>query len=197
MQKLISFYLIFVLSVLFYVTCSVDHSTSPLVNSESELGEGDLRSILLSKKPSPNLIGTTYTPFNFPPLPDPSGSNLPIFWKGTIDFGEDTYGIYFLSHEEPRGYSQASPYYENFVIHEDGNEGNVYMRGWNAGVVTYANSIPDPVQFLANGKIEEAYGPFVAWQGHNMHIRGLVYWEFENGVPTGLPERAEGSLRIN
>lgn len=170
--------------------CSEDPSAPEIIQSDQVTAQ-------LAKKPSPNLIGTTYTPFNFPPLPDPAGSNFPVFWKGTIKFGEDTYGIYFLSHDEPRAYSQASPFHEDFVIHEEGNEGNVYVKGWNAGVVTYANSIPDPVKFLANGEITEAYGSFAQWQGRTMHIRGLVYWAFENGVPTGLPERAEGTFRIN
>ncbi len=72
------------------------------------------------------------------------------------------------------------------------------MKGWDAGVVAYANNPPDPCKFLANGKITEAYGPFVEWQGRNVHFRGLVYWAFDgNGDPTGLPERAEGTFRIN
>ncbi len=109
-------------------------------------------------KPSPYLIGTTNTPFHFPPRIDPE-SGLPIFWEGTIDFGEESYGLYFISHGEPRDFSQASPFYEEFVIHDLTDE-TIYMKGWNAGVVTYANKDPEPVKFHANGKIVEAYGPF-------------------------------------
>ncbi|MBT8387260.1 MAG: hypothetical protein KJO12_07590 [Ignavibacteria bacterium] len=179
-------------ATLIFFGCSEKNPTAP------ELSQSDQVTNTQAKKPSPNLIGTTNTPFNFPPLPDPGGSGLPIFWKGTIDFGEDTYGIYFLSYDAPRGYSQASPFYEDFVIHELGNTANVYLKGWNAGVVTYANNPPEPCQFLANGKVDEAYGEFEEWQGRNLHIKGTVYW---NPIPipgVGLiPEYAAGTLRIN
>jgi hypothetical protein len=163
--------------------------------SAPELSQSDQVTNSLAK---PHLTGTTNTPFNFPPLPDPSGSGLPVFWKGTIDFGEDTYGIYFLSYDPPRAYSQASPFYEDIIIHELGNPANVYLKGWNAGVVTYANNPPEPCNFLANGKVEEAYGPLEEWLGRNIHIRGTVYW---NPIPipgVGLiPDHAEATFRIN
>ena len=177
---------------LLYFGCSENNPSAP------GLSQSDQVTNTLAKKPAPNLIGISNTLFNFPPLPDPGGSTLPVFWKGTIDFGEDTYGIYFLSYGSPRGYSQASPFYEDFVIHEDGDEAIVYLKGWNAGVVTYANNPPEPCQFLANGKVEEAYGQFEGWQGRNVHIKGTVYW---NPIPipgVGLiPEYAAGTLRIN
>ena len=190
MKKLIFIFLFLGIAMLYNSCSDIDPSAPELNQSDQVLNT-------LEKKPSPNLIGTANAPFHFPPLPDPGGSDLPVFWKGTVTFGDDTYGIYFLSYGQPRGYSQASPFYEDFVIHENGNEGNVYVKGWNAGVVTYANKMPDPVNVVANGKITEAYGPFVEWQGCNVHGRGLVYWAFDNGIPTGLPEWAETTLRIN
>ena len=190
MKKLIFVFLFFGIAML-YTGCSDNNPSAP------QLTQSDQATNTLAKKSAPNLIGIANIPFNFPPLPDPRGSDLPVFWKGTIDFGDETYGIYFLSYDAPRDYSQASPFYEDFVIHEVGDEANVYVKGWNAGVVTYANKMPEPVNFLANGKITEAYGPFVEWQGCNVHGRGLVYWALENGIPTGLPERAESTLRIN
>ena len=177
---------------LLYFSCSEKNPSAP------EFSQSDQVTNTLAKKPAPNLIGTTNTPFNFPPLPDPDGSVLPIFWKGTIDFGEDTYGIYFLSYDAPRGYSQASPFYEDFVIHKDGDEETVYLKGWNAGVVTYANNPPEPCNFHANGKITEAYEEFEDWGDRNVHLRGTVYW---NPIPipgVGLiPDHAEGTFRIN
>ena len=143
-------------------------------------------------KPLPYLTGTTDTPFNFPPLPDPGGSDFPVFWKGTVVFEKVTYGLYFLSTGAPRDFSQASPFFEYFIIHEIGNEQNVYLKGWNAGVVTYANKDPEPVKFHANGKITEAYGSFAAWQDRPIHIRGIVTW-----IAVGLPEKAAGTFRIN
>lgn len=137
-------------------------------------------------------MGTINCLFNFPSLPDPGGSNLPIFWKGTIDFGEDTYGLYFLSYGEPRVYSQASPFYEEHVIYDLIDPTIVYLKGWNAGVMTFANKDPDPVKFRTNGKITEAYGPFEEWQDCNLHISGLVYW-----VTVGLPKEVVAKYRIN
>jgi hypothetical protein len=180
---------------LLYFGCSQDIPSAPGLNQSDQVTN------TLAKKPAPNLMGTTNAPFNFPPLLDPDGSGLPIFWKGTIVFGDDTYGLYFISHGEPRDYSQASPFYEDFVIHEFGNVGNVYLRGWNAGVVTYANNVPDPVKFLANGKItyaSETCEKLKEWNGRSVHLRGNVYW---NPIPipgVGLvPEYAEGIFRIN
>lgn len=191
MKNLILIFLFLGVAIL-YNSCSDNNPSAP------KLDQNDQITNTLGKKPMPNLIGTVNAAFYIPPLPDPGGSDLPVLGKGTIVFGEDTYGIYFLSYGEPRGYSQASPFYEDFIIHEYGNESNVHLKGSVAGVVTSANKIPDPVKFLENGKITEAYGLFAEWQGRNVHGNGLVYWEFdENGIPTGLPDRAESTLRIN
>ena len=184
-----SIFVIFMIgAIVFFFGCQEEAAIAPELNESNQVTNP-------LEKPSPNLIGTTYTPFNFPPLPDPGGSDIPVFWKGTIVLGEDTYGIYFLSYTAPREFSQASPFYEEFVIHENNDEGNIYMKGWNSGVVTNANNPPDdPSNFLANGKITEAYGPLEAWHGCNWHIRGLVFWRIDG---SGLPDRAEGTCRIN
>ncbi|MBT8380478.1 MAG: hypothetical protein KJN64_14760 [Ignavibacteria bacterium] len=157
--------------------------------SASELSQGDQVTNSLAKKP---LTGHQITPFTLTP---------PTFWNGTVDFGEDgKYGLTFVSYEPPRAYSQASPFYEDFYIYEEGsdwtNPANVYLKGWNAGVVTYANNPPDPCKFLANGKVEEAYGPLEEWLGRNVHIRGTVYWKIDPVVGM-IPEYAEATFRIN
>jgi hypothetical protein len=182
-----NFILIFLVigTVLILFGCQGDSGLAP------ELNQSNLETNSLAK-PSPNLIGKTNTPFNFPPLPDPGGSEYPVFWKGTIVFGKVTYGLYFLSTGESRDFSQASTFFEYFFIHECGNEQNVYVRGWNAGVVSFANKDPEPVKFRANGKITEACGPFEEWQDRSIHIRGIVTW-----IDVGLPEKAEGTFRIN
>ena len=141
-----------------------------------------------AKKPAANLIGDTDCPFTITP---------PTFWNGTVDFGsKGIFGLTFFSEGAPRDYSQASTFYETWVIYyleSDYNDpANVVMRGWNKGVVTFANSVPDPVNFNANGKVTEAYGPLEAWEGCNWHVKGLVYW-----VAPGLPEKAVGQVRIN
>jgi hypothetical protein len=128
----------------------------------------------------------------------------PYFWRGTVDFGDSTiYGLAFISHGLPTVRGQSSHFSEEFIIFKLGENykdpNNVYLHGSNAGVVTNANNPPDdPSKFLSNGKVETANDPFKGWLGRSVHIRGLVYWAFdENGIPTGLPDRAEGTLRIN
>jgi hypothetical protein len=140
------------------------------------------------KKPAAHLIGDTDCPFTITP---------PTFWNGTVDFGsQGVFGLTFFSEGAPRDYSQASPFSETWVIYEEGTDyndpANVVMRGWNEGVVTYANKMPDPVNFHANGRVTEAYGPFESWEGCNWHLKGIVYW-----VAPGLPEKAIGQVRIN
>ena len=182
MKRLIIIILIMGVAIIFF-SCEENNSTAP------ELMKGDQDIVSLDKKPAPYLVGDAIMNFTFTP---------PTFWNGTITFGDVTYGITCISYDPPRDYSQASPFYEDFYIYELGtifdltNPTNVYMKGWEAGVVTYANKDPEPVKFHANGKIEEAYGPFEGWQGRNVHIKGLVYW-----VEVGLPAYAASKFRIN
>ena len=180
MKRLILMFLV-IGTVLIFFGCQEESALAP------ELDQSDQVPASLTK-PLPNLIGTANTPFTFTP---------PTFWNGTVDFGvAGEYSITFISYDPPRQYSQASPFYEDFIIYELGTDWtipeNVYLKGWNAGVVTYANNPPDPCKFLANGKIEEAYGPLEMWQGRNVHIRGIVNW-----ISVGVPQGALGTFRIN
>lgn len=142
-----------------------------------------------AKKPEAKLVGATDVPFTFTP---------PTFWNGTVDFGDDgIFSLTFISYDPPRDFSQASPFYEDFIIYKLGTDWtlpeNVVMKGWNKGVVTYANGLPDPVDFHANGKVMEAYGPLEAWDDCNVHIKGLVYFDASGAFPL----KAVGELRIN
>ena len=179
MKRTILMFLVIGATLIFF-GCSEKNPSAP------ELSQSDQVTNTLAK---PHLTGTAVTLFTFTP---------PWFWNGTVDFGNGVeYGLKFFSYDPPRTFSQASPYYEDFYIF-DLVDGTIYLKGWNAGVVTLANNPPEPCNFLANGKVEEAYGDFAEWEGRSVHIRGLVYWALdENGVPTGLPERAEGTFRIN
>ena len=169
-------------ATMIYFGCSENNSTAP------ELSQGDQVTNTMAKKPAPNLIGEAVIDFSLTP---------PTFWNGTIDFGVDgKYGMTFISHDAPRDYSQASPFYEDFVIYKLGTDWtvqeNVIMKGWNAGVVTYANKDPEPVKFHANGEIVEAYGSFKMWEGRKVHMQGMVYWESVN-----VPDVAISTFRIN
>ena len=181
MKRLILMFLV-IGTVLIFFGCQEESALAP------ELDQSEQLPAPLAKKPSPSLTGTQALDFTLTP---------PTFWNGTVDFGvAGKYSITFISHGPPRVYSQASPFYEDFYIYELGatwtNPANVYLKGWNAGVVTYANNPPDPCKFLANGKIEEAYGPLEMWQDRTVHIRGVVNW-----VTVGLPAGAVGTFRIN
>ncbi len=183
MKNSILFLLVFGVTMLFS-GCSEDNTLTP--GSEQN---GSVESSLKgTKKPLPTLIGELNCDFTFTP---------PTFWNGTIDFG--AYGLYsitFISYDAPRDYSQASPFKEDIIIYELGtdwtNPANVYMRETHSGVMTLANKVPDPTKFVANGKIEEAYGPLEMWQGCNVHISGEVTW-----IDVGIPEGGTGTIRIN
>ncbi len=86
MKRLILMFLVIV-TVLIFFGCQQESALAP------ELGQSDQVPASLAK-PTANLIGTTYTPFHISPRLDPGGSGLPIFWEGTIDFGEGPYGLY-------------------------------------------------------------------------------------------------------
>ena len=178
--------LIFGVSILFF-GCS-ENNLNPALDDPAQI-EQEEALLKGAKKPSAMLEGTTNTPFTFTP---------PTFWNGTVDFGAyGVFGLTFISYDPPRDYSQASPFHEDFVIYILNSDWlepeNVVMKGWNKGVVTNANNLPDPVRFHANGKITEAYGPLEEWKDCNWHISGLVYY---NGVDP-FPEKAMGEVRIN
>ena len=163
-----------------FSNCSEDNSLTP-GTEQNNLVSYSLKS---TAKPSPNLIGEINTAFTLTP---------PAFWNGTVGFGTgDIYAITFISYTPPRDYSQASPFYEDFIIYELGNSANVYLKGYNVGVVTLANKAPEPTKVIANGKIVEAYEPFEMWLGRHVHWDGLVYW-----VSIGLPASFSGTIRLN
>lgn len=173
-------------STLFF-GCS-ENSLLPDLDDPVQTEQGDA-AFKSAKKPAASLVGTTDIPFTFTP---------PTFWNGTVDFGDEgLFSMTFISHGEPRDFSQASPFFEEFVIYELGTDWtvpeNVVLKGWNKGVVTYANKLPEPVMFHANGKITEAYPPLDAWIDCNFHVKGMVYFD----EASGLPDRALGKVRIN
>jgi len=124
MKKIIFMFLL-IGAVMFFWSCTENNPSAP------ELSQSDQVTNSLAKKTAPSLTGTAHADFTFTP---------PTFWNGTITFGEETYGLTFFSFDAPRDYSQASPFYEEFIIYTLGtdwtNPDNVVMKGWDAGVVT-------------------------------------------------------------
>jgi hypothetical protein len=180
-MKNLSFVSLIVAATMIFMGCSEDNLSAPELSQSNQM-------VNALVKPSPNLTGKTEAVFTFTP---------PTFWTGTIDFGvAGKYGLTFISLGQMRQYSQARPFEEEIVIYEMGTDwtdpANVYLRGTHTGVMTLANKVPDPVKFRANGKINEAYGPFEQWQGRNYHISGVVTY-----TALGQPEGAVGTLRIN
>ena len=180
MKKLI-FMFLFIGAAISFWSCSENNSTAPEVSKFNQVTNS------LEKKSIPHLIGMSHTIFTLTP---------PVFWNGTIDFGEGgMYGITFISYEPPRDFSQASPFYEDFYIYELGtafdleNPTNVYMKGWNSGVLTLKNN-----KFRANGEIDLVYPPFEMWLGRKVHVNGEVIW---NDPDNGFPKESFGTMRIN
>jgi len=154
--------------------CSENNPSAP------ELSQSDQVTNTLAKK----LIGSVWTDF--------TTNNPPFYWVGTVEFDNVVYGITYETLSDPRGYSSASPFIEDWVVYELGQPGTVYMRGSNHGVSNLAN-IPDPTRFVGNGKITEANAPFEELLGRNIHEQGLIKWE-----PDGsMPDEALFTLRIN
>lgn len=168
---------------LLFSACSSESGLNPAAEEPAleELMKG-------AKKPAAKLEGTSQTLFTFTP---------PNFWNGSIQVeGMGEYGITFISFTPPRDYSNASPFYEEFIIFKLGSDWtqaeNVLMKGWNKGLVKNAK-YPVYVPFQANGKITEAYGDFAAWNGCNWKVGGLVNYPPEGGLPLS----ADGSFRLN
>lgn len=168
--------------------CSEDDFLTP------DLDQRDLVTTSLKKaaKPSSNLTGSMEINFSI--------EQPPIFWKGTIDFGDGTlYGIKFISYGAPRDYSQASPFEEYFEIYDLTDPTIVYLGGPDAGVNTLANKPPEPNKFRMNGKIEVATEPFAMWLGRHVHMSGTLTWQ-DLGTPDDpflVPKTATGIVRLN
>ena len=143
-----------------------------------------------AKKPAPGLVGDLNSNFTLTP---------PTFWNGTVDFGDaGLYKITFISlGDGPRDFSQASTFEEEFVIYDKDatwppDVSEIYLTGYEAGVLVYANKLPEPSKFNSNGKITGAYGPLEPWMDCTIHIKGVVNW-----LVPGLPEGTVGTIRIN
>jgi hypothetical protein len=124
--------------------------------------------------PIPNLIGTMDLI-----LSPTSETN---FWNGTIDFGEyGKFSIAFFTYTPPRDFSQVYPFEEDFIIYELGTNWaepeNIYLKGSHKGLLKLKKS---PIEFLANGKITEAFFSLAFCMGRTYHSKGTV--DFSSGT---------------
>jgi len=124
--------------------------------------------------PIPNLVGTMDLT-----LSPTSETN---FWNGTIDFGDNReFNIAFFTYSPPRDYSQVYPFEEDFIIYKLGTNWtdpeNIYLKGSHKGLLKLIKS---PIEFLANGKITEAYFSLAFCKGRTYHSKGTV--DFNSGI---------------
>jgi hypothetical protein len=144
-----------------------------------------------AKKPAPKLVGAGEIIFT-PTTP-------PTFWNGTVDFGDaGEYKITFESlGDAPSFFSQADHFEENFFIYDitaswPPSESEIVLTGHHSGVIIYANKLPEPSKFHANGKVTGAFDALEMWMGCTTHFGGKVIWD-----ETGVPSSALLTIRIN
>ena len=124
--------------------------------------------------PIPNLFGTMDLI-----LSPTSETN---FWNGTVDFGDyGEFSIAFFTYTPPRDFSQVYPFEEDFIIYKLGtnwtNPENIYLKGSHKGLLKLAKT---PIEFMANGKITEAYFSLAFCMGRPYHSKGIV--DFNSGT---------------
>ncbi|MEJ2193788.1 MAG: hypothetical protein P8X73_02875 [Ignavibacteriaceae bacterium] len=174
MKHLILIFLFFGIATL-YIGCSDSTPSGPNLNQNDQV------TATLDKKPAAHLVG-----------------DLELWWSpgwvGTVTFEDGSvYGIKFnhLGGDWPE-IGQAYHFFEEYIIYDLADETNVLMKGPDEGVGSI-RKYPEPIKYVINGKVSEAYGVFVDQLGRNLHINGVINWD----VATGAPLTAPGTLRIN
>ena len=173
---------------IFFLGCSKEELVSP----ETENAEQFEIAVKKSTKPSSQLKGT----FEITLGTVPGGPS----WIGTMIFegGEEVYGFRFFP-LNGENHGQTFLFEEHFEIYDLESSDKVYLRGYDAGNLPYANKLPDPLPFRMHGEVEEAIEPFDGWLGRRVHIDGTVFWQ-EVPTPDGpltVPARGIGEFRIN
>ena len=152
MKHSIIFFLIIGIAMLFW-SCSENHSTAP------ELSQSDLVTNSLAKKPAPKLIGEIYCDFTGTP---------PYFWVGEVDFGGGVvHGIRYESLSIPVMHGQSSHFEERFEIHALGDPDDIYLAGYDFGVLVYSN-----LDGRMRGVVDVANPPYEDWLGRRVNMGG-------------------------
>ena len=178
--------LIFIM--LLSVTCLFIGCENDAAPSESIIASVDDYDLA---KPLPRLVGDAQTKITFTP---------PTFWNGTVDFGDHgMYGLTFFSFGPPIIFGQSSHFEEEFIIYKlnsdwVNNPDDIYIKGWNKGIVALANKVPEETNVNANGKIVDASGPFEGWQNRPVHLKGIVVWAKDG---SGMPAASIITVQIN
>ena len=127
-------------------------------------------------------------------------------WIGTITFDGVEYGMAFFAIGSGKPFETNPPstsvhffeeiyviYYElYFTFNEDGTlgafvPGDIALWGYDVGLTNLVNS-----KYHMTGNVEEAFGDFAQWIGHNVYMSGVIEW-----YPFGAPQYAPGTFRIN
>lgn len=130
--------------------------------------------------------------------PGPGG----IAWIGTIEFDHGLYAIAFYFY--PGHATEVVTHWtETFELYEyDASDPCFEMEEGvlttfecdSAVLVAHDKGITHLKKqtWLGTGAVDEAYGPFSEWDGHNTKIKGDFTF-----YPFGAPQGAEGTLRFN
>ncbi len=115
-----------------------------------------------------------------------SGKEFDDFLKGKVHFFEEIWVIYDLQSKVfpplPEGNAEKWSYWL-----PDNNPAELVLWGYDKGQTNIQNS-----KYRMNGNIEEAFGAFSMWMGHNVHMSGIIEW-----LGPGVPDKAPGIFRIN
>jgi hypothetical protein len=186
-------FLIIGVTIIFF-GCSKDDFLAPELDQSDQV----TASLKSAAKPSAHLTGAMDLYFDLLAVPPDD----PV-WVGTISFEgiEGEFGMRFFHLSPFRDFSQASPFEEYFEIYDLEDETKVYLGGPDAGVTTLANKVPGDTKYRMNGEIEVAIEPFEGWLERQVHMSGVITWQFVT-LPDGTvigpaPATAPGTFRIN
>ena len=152
------------------ITCLFLSCNKSEIDIDDEVSEQVLKSANI---PIPNLFGTMDLIF--------SPTSETNFWNGTIDFGDyGEFSIAFFTYTPPRDFSNVYPFEEDFIIYKgttwDDPNSTIYLKGSHKGLLKRFPKMAgtELIDFLANGKISEAYDELAFCMGRPYHSKGTV-----------------------